>query len=86
MSTNAFSLITQVTQVASIFKETSWEEMDMEARGYALGTVGKTASALFTDLMGFKPKKEKHSKNKHVLKAERDPKAYQQAHIESLMK
>ena len=63
MSTNAFSLITQVTQVASIFKETSWEEMDMEARGYALGTVGKTASALFTDLMGFKPKKEKHAEH-----------------------
>ena len=54
---NAFSLITQITQVASIFKETSWDEMDEEAKGYALGTVGKTASAIFTDLWGFKPKK-----------------------------
>ena len=56
----------------------------MEARGYALGTLGKTASAVFTDLWGFKPKKDKHHKKKH-LQAERNPKAFQEAHIKDLM-
>ena len=58
--------------------------MDMEARGYVLGSVGKTVSALFTDLFGFKPKKEKHHKKKHHLESE-NPKAFQEAHIKNLM-
>jgi len=36
MQTNAFSLITQVSQTVAIFKQQSWSEMDEESRAYAL--------------------------------------------------
>ena len=36
MQTNAFSLITQVSQAVAVFKQEKWSDMDTESRGYAL--------------------------------------------------
>ena len=36
MQTNAFSLITQVSQAVAVFKQEKWSDMDQESRAYAL--------------------------------------------------
>ena len=57
MSENAFSLITKVSQVAAIFKEQKWSEMDKEQKGMTVNEIANAFSSLFKDLFGFKPKK-----------------------------
>ena len=53
MQKNAFNIITQVSSAASIFKQQPWEEMDEEARGYALNQMGHSTASLVADLIGF---------------------------------
>ena len=53
MQQNTFSIITQVSSAAAIFKQQPWEEMDEEARGYALNQMGHSMTQLFADLIGF---------------------------------
>lgn len=53
LQTNAFSLITQVSQAAAVFKQNSWEDMDQESRGYALSQLGHSTTQIFTDLFDF---------------------------------
>jgi hypothetical protein len=57
MSENAFSLITKISQVAAIFKEQKWGDMDHEQRGMTINQIANAFSSLFKDLFGFKPKK-----------------------------
>ena len=58
MSENAFSLITKVSQVAAIFKEQKWGDMDHEQRGMTVNQIANAFSSLFKDLFGFKPTKK----------------------------
>ena len=53
MQKNAFSIITQVSSAAAIFKEQPWAEMDKEARAYALNQMGHSVAQLVADLIGF---------------------------------
>lgn len=55
---NAFALITSVSQVFSIFKQTAWTDMDKEEKGYAFNQIGHATTTLFADLWGFKPTAE----------------------------
>ena len=57
MQTNAFSLITQVSQAVAIFKQEKWADMDRESRGYALNQLGHSFTQVFTDLFNFDVKK-----------------------------
>ena len=53
MQKNAFSIITQVSSAAAIFKETPWAEMDKEAKAYALNQMGHSMAQLYADMVGF---------------------------------
>merc|ERR1711988_980922 len=53
MQKNTFSIITQVSSAASIFKQQPWEGMDQESRGFALNQMGHSMAQLFADLIGF---------------------------------
>ena len=55
--TNAFSLITQVSQAVAVFKQQKWSDMDQEARGYALTQLGHSTTQIFTDLFNFDVRK-----------------------------
>ena len=57
MQKNAFSIITQVSSAAAIFKETPWAEMDKEARAYALNQMGHSMAQLYADMVGFNASK-----------------------------
>jgi len=54
MQTNAFSMITQVSQAVAIFKQQDWEDMDVEARAYAFNQLGHSISQVLVDIIGFK--------------------------------
>ena len=60
MQKNTFSIITQVSSAASIFKQQPWEEMDKESRGFALNQMGHSMAQLFADLVGFSASKVQH--------------------------
>lgn len=53
LQTNAFSLITQVSQAVAVFKQEKWSDMDMESRAYALSQLGHSTTQIFTDLFNF---------------------------------
>ena len=53
MQVNAFNVITQASQAASIFKQQEWDEMDRESRAYALNQVGHAGASVVSDLIGF---------------------------------
>ena len=57
LQSNAFSLITQVSQAVAIFKQESWSDMDRDSRGYALSQLGHSTTQIFTDLFDFDVKK-----------------------------
>ena len=57
LQTNAFSLITQVSQAVAVFKQQKWSDMDQEDRGYALSQLGHSTTQIFTDLFNFDVKK-----------------------------
>merc|ERR1711862_44155 len=57
LQTNAFSLITQVSQAVAVFKQESWKDMDRESRGYALSQLGHSTTQIFTDLFDFDVRK-----------------------------
>ena len=57
MQKNTFSIITQVSSAASIFKQQKWEDMDQESRGFALNQMGHSMAQLFADLVGFSASK-----------------------------
>jgi len=57
MQKNAFSIITQVSSAAAIFKEQPWKEMDKEARAYALNQIGHSGAQLVADMIGFNASK-----------------------------
>ena len=57
LQTNAFSLITQVSQAVAVFKQQKWSDMDAEDRGYALTQLGHSTTQVFTDLFNFDVRK-----------------------------
>merc|ERR1712184_224117 len=57
LQTNAFSLITQVSQAVAVFKQEKWSDMDRESRGYALSQLGHSTTQIFTDLFDFDVRK-----------------------------
>ena len=57
LQSNAFSLITQVSQAVAVFKQEKWSEMDRESRGYALSQLGHSTTQIFTDLFDFDVRK-----------------------------
>ena len=57
LQSNAFSLITQVSQAAAVFKQEPWGQMDKESRGYALSQLGHSTTQIFTDLFNFDVRK-----------------------------
>ena len=57
LQTNAFSLITQVSQAVAVFKQEKWSDMDQESRAYALSQLGHSTTQIFTDLFNFDVKK-----------------------------
>ena len=50
---NAFNIITEVSTAAGVFKQEPWDEMNKEARGYALNQVSHSIAGLVTNLIGF---------------------------------
>ena len=57
MEKNAFNMITQVSSTVSIFKQTSWADMDLKHKGYALNQLGHSITSLTAGLIGFDPAK-----------------------------
>ena len=54
---NAFSIITEVSSAAGVFKQQPWEEMDEQAKGYAVNELSHSMAKLFSDLIGFNASK-----------------------------
>ena len=50
---NAFPLLTQVSSTVSAFKSQPWGEMDDKHKAMALGSIAKTVSGIFVDLVDF---------------------------------
>jgi hypothetical protein len=53
IQTNAFSMITQVSQAFAIFKQRPWKEMDTEGKAYALNQLGHSSTQVVADVLGF---------------------------------
>lgn len=55
LQVNAFSMITQISQVVSSFTSQKWSDMDIESRGYTLHQVGQATTSLVAGILGFHP-------------------------------